>query len=95
MNKQEALKLAEALTDLIDGWNDAGEKPDRGRPNNALCLILWDDGSGRIGTYMHPVAFCENPGIHNLSYNDVINTHCQFKDCDELAAFLASQCDES
>lgn len=42
--------VANALTELIDIWNDAADDGDRGRDNKMLVLTLWDDGSGRIGT---------------------------------------------
>lgn len=50
-SEEETEQMVDSLVDLIDGWNDAGYEPDeKGRSNHALCLLLWDDGSGRIGT---------------------------------------------
>jgi hypothetical protein len=49
---EQALQTTlEGFTDLINQWNDAAEDGDRGRANNAIALIIWDDGSGRICTY--------------------------------------------
>jgi len=48
---QENLRIAlEILAEIIDQWNDACEDGDRGRCENGLALIIYDDGSGRIGT---------------------------------------------
>jgi hypothetical protein len=49
--KQALQTTMEALTDLINQWNDAAEDGDRGRANDAIALIIWDDGSGRVCTY--------------------------------------------
>lgn len=49
MKHNELIRALEALVSLIDAWNDAVDD-DRGRSNKALCLLLWDDGSGRLGT---------------------------------------------
>jgi hypothetical protein len=39
----------DALVQIVDSWNDAAADEDRGRSNDALCLTLYDDGSGRLG----------------------------------------------
>ena len=54
--KQQLLEVVDSLTQLINDWNDADYEPDeRGRGNNALCIVIWDDGSGKIGTvYKNP-----------------------------------------
>lgn len=44
------MTLYEALIELIQGWNQAADDGDRGPANDAVALILYDDGSGRIGT---------------------------------------------
>lgn len=49
--KQALQTTLEGLTDLIDAWNDLADDGDRGRSNNAIALIIWDDGSGRVCTY--------------------------------------------
>jgi len=49
--QQQLTNALSALADLISDWNDLAEDGDRGRDNAALCLTLWDDGSGRIGTF--------------------------------------------
>lgn len=50
ITKAQLTTVLEALTELIDEWNDLAEDEDRGRGNNALCLLIWDDGSGKLGT---------------------------------------------
>jgi len=50
ITKQQLITVMEALTELIDEWNDDAMDEDRGRDNNALCLLIWDDGSGQLGT---------------------------------------------
>lgn len=49
--RQALQTTMEALTDLINQWNDAAKDGDRGRANDAIALIIWDDGSGRVCTY--------------------------------------------
>ncbi len=39
----------DALVEVVDAWNDAAADEDRGWSNNAICLTLYDDGSGSIG----------------------------------------------
>ena len=60
VNKEQFQKALEALTELIDAWNDLGHEHESGHLNNALCLLLWDDGSGRLGTvFGRPETFNE------------------------------------
>lgn len=49
MTKRELEAVHEELVSIVDGWNDAAADEDRGRANDALCLTLYDDGSGRVG----------------------------------------------
>jgi hypothetical protein len=49
---KESLRVGmEILAEIINQWNDACANDDRGRCNNALGLIIYDDGSGRVVTY--------------------------------------------
>ena len=41
----------EVFCEIIDRWNDAAADGDRGRANNAIAIILYDDGSGKLATY--------------------------------------------
>jgi hypothetical protein len=50
ITRKQLTTVIEALTELIDEWNDDAMDVDQGRDNNALCLLIWDDGSGKIGT---------------------------------------------
>lgn len=49
MTRTQLEAIHEALTELIDCWNAAAEDGDRGRAQDALCLTLYDDGSGSLG----------------------------------------------
>lgn len=49
MTRAQLEAVHDALTQLVDAWNDAAADEDRGRSNDAICLTLFDDGSGRIG----------------------------------------------
>ena len=83
MNKQQMVALLETLVEWIDGCNDASQDEDRGRSNDALCLVLWDDGSGKLGTVFptDPPDFIKDVGMFNLQ--------CKFDNCEELAEYLA------
>jgi hypothetical protein len=51
---REALEaVVDALVGVVDSWNGAAADEDRGRSNDAICLTLYDDGSGTIGR-RHP-----------------------------------------
>ena len=50
ISRQQLIGVVEALIELIDECNDNAMDGDRGRDNNALCLLIWDDGSGMLGT---------------------------------------------
>jgi hypothetical protein len=49
MTRAQLEAVHDALVSIIDGWNDAAVVIGRGRANDALCLTLFDDGSGRLG----------------------------------------------
>lgn len=49
MTRRQLEAVHDALAELIDSINDAGADEDRGRSNDALCLTIFDDGSGRLG----------------------------------------------
>jgi|SaaInlStandDraft_4_1057021.scaffolds.fasta_scaffold54403_1 hypothetical protein len=49
---KESLRVGmEILTEIINQWNEACADGDRGRGNDALGLIIYDDGSGKVVTY--------------------------------------------
>lgn len=68
ITKQHLITVIEALTELIDEWNDLSMDEDRGRSNDALCLLIWDDGSGKLGT----------------QFGDVFNQQIEFNTPEEL-----------
>lgn len=75
---KESLRVGmEILTEIIDQWNDACADEDRGRCNNALGLIIYDDGSGRVVTYT------------GLLGKDFLNTQIEFGDIAEGVERLA------
>jgi hypothetical protein len=44
------------LANIAEDWNDAQEEPDeRGPGNSAVGMIVFDDGSGYIAEFQHPV----------------------------------------
>ncbi len=49
MTRNQLEAVVDAFVEIIDSWNDGDVDEDRGRSNNAICLTLWDDGSGKIG----------------------------------------------
>jgi hypothetical protein len=69
----QLITVVEALTELIGDWNDDAMDEDRGRDNQCLCLLIWDDGSGKLGT----------------QYGDIFNKQMEFDTPDELADQLA------
>ena len=42
------MKIINQLVDFIRHSNDAAEDGDRGRAEDTICLLLFDDGSGRV-----------------------------------------------
>ena len=49
MNKEQIRDFLESLAALIEDWNDLAVSENRGRDNSALCLVIYEDGSGDIG----------------------------------------------
>ena len=72
ITRQQLIGVVEALTELIDEWNDNAMDDDRGRDNNALCLLIWDDGSGMLGTV----------------FGDIFNKQMEFDNSEELCTAL-------
>ena len=72
ITKQQLITTLEALTELIDQWNDDAMDEDRGRDHNALCLLIWDDGSGMLGT----------------QFGNVFNKQMEFDDSEGLCQAL-------
>jgi hypothetical protein len=68
-------QFIERVCESMDHWNDVAEDGDRGRDNAGLCLVLFEDGSGKVGT------------IHNTDLND-FNEQGFFSDVDEVVAYF-------
>lgn len=49
MTKPALESVIDAMAELIGDWNAAAEDGDRGPDNKAIALIVWDDGSGKVG----------------------------------------------
>lgn len=76
-DKVKARELLEQLADLIDSWNDAQyEEDERGRGNEALCLIIGEEGAGYLGT------------LNAKPPEELFNTQLDFNEIDELVEFL-------
>jgi hypothetical protein len=95
MDRKKALEFSYALTSLPDSWNDAGEDEDCGMPNNGLCLIIFVDGSGKLGIYRPVCGNQHKDRIIDLNYSDVMNIQHEFNNVEELAEYLAEWCDET
>ena len=75
---KESLRVGmEILAEIIDQWNDVCADGDRGRRNDALGLIIYDDGSGRVVTYT------------SLVGEDFLNNQIEFEDIAEGVERLA------
>lgn len=71
VNKDELVNVFNALTELIYQWNEP-EDNDRGRSNDPLCLMLWDDGGGKLG----------------VQFADAFNEQISFDDIEQLVDYL-------
>lgn len=49
MTREQLTAVIDALAESADSTNDAMADDDRGRGNKAICLTIYEDGSGRIG----------------------------------------------
>ena len=68
MTKEQIHDFLDALAELINDWNDLAVSEDRGRYNDALCLLIFEDGSGKIGTvsYSDRVEMNQQGRFNNL-----------------------------
>ncbi len=48
-SSSQIIETIDALAELVGSENRAAEDEDRGRANRALCVTVFDDGSGRLG----------------------------------------------
>lgn len=74
ITKEQLINLLNQLTHSQFLWNDCVASEDRGTSNHALCIVLFDDGSGYVG------AVDEQPAE--------INVHQRFDKTEELADYL-------
>ncbi len=49
--RTQLTNVISALCWLIHEWNETAADEDQGRDHAALCFTLWEDGSGRLGTF--------------------------------------------
>lgn len=70
----ENVRIAlEVFCEICNQWNDSVADGDQGRSNNAIAIILYDDGSGKLATY-----FGGHDGI-----GEHINTQRDFESIEE------------
>jgi hypothetical protein len=86
LTKAALVSVAEALVRLVDEANAATEDGDRGRTNDALTLVLWDDGSGRVA-FVTPETRGSRDSTSIRLYPE---TWFAFNDTDELVERLSS-----
>lgn len=53
MTPGQLTSVIEGLAETVGSTNHAMEDDDRGAGNKAICLTVYDDGSGRIGYRSH------------------------------------------
>jgi hypothetical protein len=87
MRKAQLQEVLENLAELIDGWNEEKDE-DRGRSNNALGIILYEDGSGRIGTVWPDPEQSEQSKQRGCFRDFTINTQGEFNNVEEFGDFL-------
>lgn len=82
MTRKQLEAVHEALTEIIDSWNDAAADEDRGRSNDALVLTLDDDGSGSLGRRVRAWEYGVPDSVEDLY---------DFRDVGELLDVLANR----
>jgi len=78
LTKVQVKQAMELLADVAENWNDCAEDGDRGRGNDALGLLVFEDGSGMLGSVFDSV---EN-----------WNNQFTFETLDELAQYIIQWC---
>lgn len=81
--KQQIQELFDKIAESLFHWNDVARDEDRGRSNDAIALVLWDDGSGKLGKWYAD----DDQG------NPLYHTWVEFKDSEQLADFLVEWMD--
>lgn len=90
MDRQQQLtQVLHTLASVINNWNDLAEDGDRGRDNAGLCLTLWEDGSGRIGTFH---VYDDDSGTFSQL---TMNIQHGFNTVEELVSYLLDWVPES
>lgn len=75
ISRKSLEEVVGALASEIDAWNRAAADDDRGPANDAICLTVFDDGSGRIG---------------KRCTFDVIENYFDFDNLDQLCDLMKS-----
>jgi hypothetical protein len=84
MTRRELENVIDSLVEIAYSWNQGAADEDRGPDSSALCLTLFDDGSGRLGRRR----WTGIPG--NLDVED----YYDFNNLEELARVLEDECVE-
>ncbi len=87
--KAQLAQVFGELVCVIDGWNDAAQDDDRGRDNAALAIVLYDDGSGKVGTahFLPPIP-CEP--TCSVTHEQWFNEQHSFDNIGQLVEYLAA-----
>jgi hypothetical protein len=85
ITKGQIASVMNALTEIVDSWNDAAQDDDRGRSNDLLILTVADDGSGHLGK-RHPTY----KGPYGSDVIDVEDWHA-FKDYEDLFGVFTAE----
>jgi hypothetical protein len=78
LTKAQVEQAFDHLAEVAESWNDCADDGDRGRGNDAVCLLLFEDGSGLLGSVFDSV---EN-----------FNTQFSFEDTEQLVNYIATWC---
>lgn len=92
ITRQQLINLLEQLVSSQGNWNQTVADDDRGPNNNALCIILYDDGSGVIGDFSGFVHGSDLISGHSHALSakaeDIINVQCDFPAVEQAADWL-------
>lgn len=77
ITKEQLVALITHLAESAEDWNDAVEEPgERGRGNDPLVLVIYEDGSGVVASSVYgKLALC-------------MNVQREFANPEECAAYL-------
>ena len=84
--------MHDALSQLAYEWNDLEYEPDeRGRGNDALVLVITEEGQGFIGRAGFPRQIPRSNLFEFVLLDgqpEVINSQCEFENAEQLTAYF-------